>query len=148
MHRKHIDAIIKYGDNNQMEEMKRLFVKTIDYLKDTDYDKYCEIEDKLYEIVEGKRLSEERAKEWVKSMPQKWSFDEVKNYKMRNNIEIPEVDLYAVMNKQYRDYHETLGDGSMDKYAQLAKNWYYSDSPRVNGSEKTLRYYRDFGQMR
>ena len=98
MHIYYINKIIESDDNEKMEKLKDILVNTITYLKGTDYDKYREIECKLYEIVEGKKLTLEKAKEWVKGMPEHWTMEETNSVR---KVNIPEIDFYVLMNMLY-----------------------------------------------
>ena len=150
MHTEYITKIIDSDDKSKMEKLRDLYEDTIIYLKGTDYDKYREIECKLYEIVEGKKLSEEKAKEWVANMvpPAKWSIDEVKSVKESKNVNIPLIDFYVIMNMLYSDYGDILGeeitDDVLEKYIDMAEDWYYDDDIHMPGSEKLYCYWKHF----
>lgn len=136
----YIDKIISSDDRAKMEELRELYKSTISYIKATDTEKYREIECKLYEILEGKRLNEEKAKQWVKSMkPEaKWSMEDVQSVKEKNNVEMPLIDFYVLMNMLYTDYHQVIGE-DLNMYINLSKAWYY-DEDAPEGAEKLYCY--------
>lgn len=136
----YIDKIISSDDRAKMEELRELYKSTIRYIKATDSEKYREIECKLYEILEGKRLNEEKAKQWVKSMkPEaKWSMEDVQSVKEKNNVEMPLIDFYVLMNMLYTDYHQVIGE-DLNMYINLSKAWYY-DEDAPEGAEKLYCY--------
>lgn len=136
----YIDKIISSDDRAKMEELRELYKSTIRYIKATDQEKYREIECKLYEILEGKRLNEEKAKQWVKSMkPEaKWSMEDVQSVKEKNNVEMALIDFYVLMNMLYTDYHQVIGE-DLNMYINLSKAWYY-DEDAPEGAEKLYCY--------
>ena len=145
MHLYYMDKIIKSNDNQKMEDMKVIFEELISYLKIEDPDKYKEVECKLYEIVEGKRLTKEKAMEWVNSMKPapKWSMiEEVEKFQLAKHVDIPLVDLYALLNMMYTDYYDVIGDDE-DKYLKLSLNWYNDKDTKLTGSEKLYSYYKN-----
>lgn len=133
----YIDKIISSDDKGKMEQLRTLYKQTLDYIKATDLQKYREIECSLYEIVEGKRLNEEKAKKWVSEMKPsaKWSMEDVKGLKTN----IPLVDFYVLMNMMYTDYHEILGE-DVDTYIKLAEAWYYDEDTKKKEAEKLYCY--------
>ena len=142
MHIYYINKIIESDDNEKMEKLKDILVNTITYLKGTDYDKYREIECKLYEIVEGKKLTLEKAQEWVKGMPEHWTMEETNSVR---KVNIPEIDFYVLMNMLYSDYHDVIGD-NLDTYIKLAMDWYNDADIPMDGSEKLYCYWKHFAK--
>lgn len=148
MHSYYINKIIESDDNKKMEELKELLEDTITYLKGTDYDKYEKIECKLYEIVEGKKLSEEKAKEWVSKMvpPAKWTMTETNDVKTKFNVDIPSIDFFVLMNMLYSDYGDVIGETidntTLEKYIKFAEDWYYDEDVNKDGAEKLYSYYK------
>ena len=144
MNLEYIDKIIKSNDNEKMVKMKNILEDVITYLKTSDYDKYNEIEWKLYETIEGKRLTKERAKEWVESMrPRyKWSFDDIEKMNVSKHIDIPIIDLYVLMNMMYTDYFDIVDD-DIDKCIKMSLDWYNDPDTKLTGSEKLFCYYKN-----
>lgn len=136
----YIDEIISSDDRAKMEELRGLYKSTINYIKATDLQKYREIECTLYEILEGKKLNEGKAKQWVESMkPEaKWNIEDVKSVKEKYNINIPLIDFYVLMNMLYTDYNQLFGD-DLNTYINLSKAWYY-DEDAPEGAEKLYCY--------
>ena len=138
----YIDKIIESNEPDKMVELKKLLIDTILYLKETDCDKYRSIVHKLYEIVEGKKLTEKKAKEWVGSMIPlaRWTMEETDKVKSEYKVDIPSIDFYALMNMLYTDYSNTIGE-NLDMYVKLAKDW-YNDIDAKNGAEKLYCYWK------
>ena len=139
----YIDKIIASNDNIKMEQLKEVLVDTIDYLKETDPKKYHSIECRLYEIVEGKKLNEKKAKEWVGNMIPlaRWTMEETNKVREENKVDIPAIDFYVLMNMLYTDYSKTLGDNA-ETYIKLSKDWYFDDDVSKDGSEKLYCYWK------
>ena len=136
----YIDKIISSDDKGKMEQLRTLYKQTLDYIKATDLQKYREIECSLYEIIEGKKLNEEKAKRWVSEMKPsaKWTMEDVNS--LKGNI--PLVDFYVLMNMMYSDYHEVLGE-DVDKYVEMSKAWYNDPDTSKQGAEKLYCYYKN-----
>lgn len=148
MHTYYIDKIIESDDSKKMNALKDLYLDTITYLKGTDHAKYDDIECKLYEIVEGKKLSEDIAKEWVTSMipAAKWTMPETDSVRSKYNIDIPSVDFYVLMNMLYSDFGDVIGEeinnDILEKYIKLTEDWYYDEDVNKNGAEKLYCYWK------
>jgi hypothetical protein len=140
----YIDKIISSNDKAKMDELKKIYEKTLDYIKATDLEKYREIECSLYELVEGKKLSESKAKTWVSNMKPsaKWTIEDVKSVKDSYGVDIPLYDFYVLMNMMYTDYSDILGD-EVGKYVDLSKSWYNDPDTEKKGSEKLYCYYKN-----
>ncbi len=92
-----------------------------------------------YEEGQGKHLTEEEAKRWVKSMRKEdgskggwWSLDEIKQYARNFGIEGKEkiVEFFAVINAMYSDYCKVVKQHGVDNvnfYADMAKA--FMDNP-------------------
>ena len=143
MHTYYINKIIESNNDEKMEQLKDILVDTITYLKGTDYSKYKEIECKLYEIVEGKRLTEKKAKEWVESMKPaaKWTMEDTTRVKEEMRVDIPSVDFYVLMNMLYSDFGKSVGD-DVETYVKLARDWYYDEDTKKDGGEKLYCYWK------
>lgn len=133
----YIDKIISSDDRAKMEELRTIYKETLDYIKATDLQKYREIECSLYEIVEGKKLNEEKAKRWVSEMKPsaKWSIEDVKGIK----TDIPLIDFYVLMNMMYTDYSDIFGE-DIETYVKLSEAWYYDKDTNKKESEKLYCY--------
>ena len=152
MHTYYINKIIESDDNEKMEKLKDLLENTITYLKGTDYDEYEKIECKLYEIVEGKKLTEEKAKEWVDKMipAAKWTMTETNDVRGKFNVDIPAIDFYVLMNMLYSDFGDVIGENItndiLEKYVKLAEDWYYDEDINLDGHEKLYEYWKSIAK--
>lgn len=144
MHTYYINEIIKSNDNKKMTELKDIYEELIKYLKEKDPDKYKEVECSLYEIVEGKRLTKEKAIEWVESMKPaaKWTIQDIEKLQASKRVDIPLVDLYALMNMMYTDYFDVIEEDE-EKYLKMSLDWYNDKDTKKTGSEKLYCYYKN-----
>lgn len=146
MHRERINQIINSSDNAKIKQLGEITAEAIDIIKEyNDYD-YEDLEDELYEIVEGKKIDRKMADEWVASMkPEaKWTYEQVNNVVSSNNLDIRPVDAYVIFNMLYTDMQNSLGSGdtedSMQRYINGAKDWYFDEDLKIDGAEKLYRY--------
>ena len=139
----YIDKIIASDDRAKMEELRKIYKETLDYIKATDLQKYREIECSLYEIVEGKRLNEEKALKWVSEMnpSAKWTMEDTTRVKEEMRVDIPSVDFYVLMNMLYSDFGKSVGD-DVETYVKLARDWYYDEDTKKDGGEKLYCYWK------
>ncbi len=149
MHKEYIDKIIRSGNDNQMHELKEVLVDTISYIKNYNEDVYNKIECDLYEIAEGKTLTEEKAKEWVSKMiPRaKWTLNDIKQIASKYQLNIPIIPAYVIMNMMYSDFSDVLGENDtneiIEKYIKAAEDWYYDEDARHTEDEKLYCYWKN-----
>lgn len=144
MHMHYIEEIIKSNDNQKMINMKNIFEDLITFLKVSDAEKYEDVEWKLYEIVEGKKLTKQKAIEWVENMKpkSKWSLEDIEKVKTSKRVDIPLNDFYILMNMMYTDYNNVIED-DVDKYIEMSLDWYNDADTKLTGSEKLYYYYKN-----
>ena len=136
-----LDKII---DNGRIEDMRKLTVileEAIDLAKDCDPEWYHKIETCLYEMANGKILTEEMAHEWVESMQplgEKWSMYDTTSVAEQYGIRLDPLSWYVVMNMMINDYRDTIGD-NLDLAVGLAKDW-LNDKDSVE--HKLYCYYK------
>ena len=139
MHRKIIEDIVEQSNPHTMKKLGCIFTEMLDELKLTDYEKYKQLEFKMYCMVYGKHLTEDVAKNWVKSMVNKdgtkgehWTITQTSQYAGKHDVN----DWYAAMNMVYSDYYNPKFDNNV--YVELA-NDYLNDNDVSEG--KLLKYY-------
>ena len=148
MHREYIDKIIKSSDNRKMEELEDVLISTIDYLMTHDKKIYEQVECDLYEIAEGKKLSEEKAIEWVESMRPKsrWTLQEVEKITNRFPTTLPLIPAYVIMNMLFSDFGDVLGeemtDENLERYLRAAEDWYFDEDASKTEDEKLYCYWK------
>ena len=122
-YKKYITKILNSGDTNKVEEMSEYMEYIIDMVGDRELEK---VEQKLYEIAEGKVLNEDMAKEIIDGMKpygMKWNLVDTEG--VRNSygyLDIRPVDFWIVMNSAYNDYHD-LFEENVEWYAKFSKDF-------------------------
>ena len=125
--------INKIGENKKTEDMQKMGDMLADLIYMTK-DSHPEIFEKysieIYEMANGKVLTEKMAKEWVSEMnpPAKWSMEQTSAVKRQYGISsISDIDFYVVMNMMYSDMSGVLGSGddseSLNAYVNATKAW-------------------------
>lgn len=132
--------IINKSDKEDMQELGYLFNKTMDHLKECDYELYDDIECKMYELVYGEKLTLTMAENWVKEMKPmaKWTKEETDKVISEKDLDINDVDFFVCMNMMYSDYNKIFGD-DLEKYVKLSLDFLNDTDAKDN---KLYRYYK------
>lgn len=140
MHKEYLKAIIEKSDKEDMEELGHLFNRTMDHLRDCNYDLYEDIECKMYELVYGEKLTLTMAENWVKDMKPmaKWTKEETDNVISKKDLDVNDIDFYACMNMMYSDYGKTFGE-DVEKYIDMSLDFLNDPDAKEN---KLYRYYK------
>lgn len=142
MHTKeYIEKIVSNGNKEDMEKLSTMFQKIMYDMKETNKEKYSEYKSELYELANGKVLTEEMAKEWVTSMKpvgEHWNIEETTNAMKSLGYNLSPIDFYAVANMQYNDYYDLVKEDDM-LALKLAYNW-LNDTDAVDS--KVYEYYK------
>lgn len=140
MHREYLKAIIDKSSKEDMEELACLFNKTMDHLKECDYDLYEDIECKMYELVYGERLTLEMAEEWVRNMKPmgKWTKEETDELISKKGLNIDNINFYVTMNMMYSDYCKVIGE-DIEKYIEMSLDFLEDIDAKPN---KLYRYHK------
>lgn len=145
MHEEYLEEIVKKGSNDDMVALAKVFDKAMDYIKESDTEKYEKLEMKMHEIVYGKVITEDLAKEWVSSMRPmaKWTMEDTNAVLKQYGLNIDPIQFYVVMNMLYSDMKNVLGSGddeeSLEKYVEATKDWLNDDDV---GKDKLYDYYK------
>ena len=137
-YKKYINKIISSGDSKKIDEMSDYMEYIIDMVGDRELEK---VEEKLYEIAEGRILTEDKAKEIIECMEpygKKWELADTEG--VRNSYgysEIRPVDFWIVMNSAYNDYHD-LFEENVEWYAKFSKD-FITDPDAID--EKVYCYF-------
>ena len=140
----HKITIKKIIDSNDLSKLKTLAYKTIDILdclEKLDENKYAEYELDIYEILNGKKISEDIAIDWVENMQpygMKWSLEETTRYLHDKNWNLDPIDFFVVSNMMFNDYNEIILDNT-DLALELAKSWLQDSDVKDN---KLYNYYK------
>lgn len=134
----YVNKILASGDANKIDELSDYMNYIIDMVGDREKEK---VEEKLYEIAEGKVLNEEMAKEIIERMKptgMKWTLADTEG--VRNNYgysDIRPVDFWIVMNSAYNDYEDIFKDG-IEWYAKFSRD-FIKDEDAID--EKVFCYF-------
>lgn len=143
------DYIEKIVENNiveDMHELSEIFEDVMEHLKNCDEKKYKKYELELYEMANGKNLTDEIKIKWVNEMQPsaKWKIEEVQEIYARYGIEMPFYSFFVIINMMYSDMGRTLGSGNdnetLTRYVEVSQDWYF-DEDAVNTQEAKLYNY-------
>lgn len=86
---------------------------------------YKHIECEIYEMVYGKKISEEMAYNWVNSMTPKrehWTVEETTNAMQQMGYNHNPIEFYVVANMQYNDMYDIVKDDET-LAIKMANSW-------------------------
>lgn len=100
--------------------------------KEENYELYEHIEGELYEMVYGKKISEEMAKEWVEDMEpigRYWSLEETSGAMNNLGYNHDKIDFFVVANMMKNDYADLTKEDDM-LALKLAHDWLNDEDAR------------------
>lgn len=119
----------KYLEKMELGSHKEKVSEIIDMLmcnaKETDHKLYEFIECELYEMVYGKKISQEKAVEWVKDMEpagMHWTMEETTNAMMSLGYNCDQTEFFVVANMMYNDYFDIVKNDE-ELALKLAYDW-------------------------
>ena len=95
----------------------------------------------LYEMAYGKKLTEEKAMNWVRSMKPKgehWSMEETTSAMTSLGYECDKLEYYVVANMMYNDYYNIVRENE-ELALKLAYDW-LSDADAIDN--KLYEYWK------
>lgn len=109
-----IEKIVDDGSLNEMHELSNILQNIMEIIKEYDYDKYKELEMRLYKMAYGDNFTPEMAQEIVSNMQpygEHWKMEQTKQIQNEYSMQdINPIDFYIVMNSAYNDYKELFRD--------------------------------------
>ena len=118
----YIKKIITSGDENKKEELTEWICDILHHM-DEDLEN---VEIELYEIAEGRVLTEERAKGLIEAMKpfgMKWTLEDTEGVRQQFGYEnLRPVDFWIVMNSAFNDYNDLFKD-NVEWYAKFSKDF-------------------------
>lgn len=123
MHKKLLEEMKKRKSEKDLMCLADIVDMCLDTMKESDHEFYEHLERKMYEMLYGRKLNEEMAKEIVEDMQpngEHWSIEQTNSVLQSKGWQLDKVDFYIVMNSAYNDYHE-LFEEDVDKYAMYSK---------------------------
>lgn len=143
------EYISKIGENKRIEDMQKLgdmLTDIIYEMKESHHELYEKYKMELYIMANGKVLTDDMKREWVKEMKPmaKWTEEEVKSVVSQYGIKVPYMSAYVILNMLYSDMKNALGSGddeeSLKRYLQATNDWYFDEDSKVDGEEKLFNY--------
>lgn len=122
-HREYINKIISSDSIEKMQDLKDVLIDAIDYIYKTDENEYHNIEDTLFEIVDGSTIKFPQALEIVNNMKpfgMHWDFKQTEKIRQENGFDdIRPIHFFLVMNQGYNDFYNFWKD-DLDNYLDYA----------------------------
>lgn len=143
------EYISKIGENKKIEDMQKLGDMLADIIydmKESHHELYEKYKMELYIMANGRVLTDDMKREWVKEMKPmaKWTEEEVKSVVSQYGIKVPYMSAYVILNMLYSDMKNALGSGddeeSLKIYLQATNDWYFDEDSKVDGEEKLFNY--------
>ena len=141
MHKMYVEKIIAKANKEDMIKLEEVFDKAVEHIKECDPDLYDCLELELYEILNGKHFTEEKAKHWVMNMEpvgQKYTLEETTQAMQRLGFVCDKFDFYIATNMMANNYHNITKD-DQDFCYKLAYS-FLKDEDAVDG--KLFEYYK------
>lgn len=144
--KEYISKIVDKGSPADMHKLSCILEDLIDDMKEEHYDKYCEYKVKLYEILNGEKLTDELSKKWVAHMEpagEHWTMEETTNAKNALMYsDVNNLDFYVVANMMYNDYYDIVKDDET-LALRLARDWLKDTDAKDN---KLYEYYKHIAE--
>ena len=140
MHKVTIKKVIDSNDVNKLKDIAYETIKILDCLEEKDEELYAKFELDIYEIINGKKISEDIALQWVENMQPKgmyYSIDETNNVLRQKNWNLDSIDFFVVANMIKNDYYDTISDDEL--IYQVAKDWLLDKDVKEH---KLYNYYK------
>lgn len=133
--KEYIMKFLSLTEDKKKEEAAAVICEMLDSMEEEDKEWY---DQKIYETVEGKVLTEARARTLINNMTpmgMKWELSETET--LRNDQSIRPVDFWIVMNSAYNDYHDLFAE-NIDYYVKYT-NSFIKDEDAVD--DKVYYYF-------
>ena len=139
--RDYINKIIISGKQDDMEELSNMLDGLICDLKEQKPKLYKKYKDELYEMANGKVLTEETAYKGVEDMKlngEHWTIEETTHAMKEMGYNLNSMDFYVVVNMMYNDYYDLVKDNE-ELALKMAYMW-LNDEDSVK--DKLYEYYK------
>lgn len=141
MIKKYIDKIVSNNKQEDMDKLSEMLVEIIYKMKEPHHEKYEYYKSQLYEMAEGKIVSEEMAHEWVEEMKpigEHWTMEQTTNAMNSLGYKDRDIDFYVVANMIYNDYYELVKDNE-ELALKMAHSWINDEDAK---EDKLYCYYK------
>jgi hypothetical protein len=132
-------------DTNKMNRLGDMLAEIICDFKNSHPDMYYKYKMELYELLNGQKLTEDKAGEWIRSMRplgMHWTLEQTNEVHKEHKLEIDKIDFWAMMNAMYNDYHDIFQD-NVETYISLAKDFICDEDAEPN---KTYIYWKNIAK--
>lgn len=139
--KEYIKKILLNGNQEDIEELSDMLDEFICELKEEKPKLYKKYKTDLYEMANGKILTEEMAFNWVENMKPKgehWTFEEISSVNNNLGYNLKNIDFYVVANMMYNDYYDLVKDDE-ELALKMAYMW-LNDEDSVK--DKLYEYYK------
>lgn len=139
--KEYINKIVDKSKHEDMEELSEMLEDLIYKMKEYDEKCYNKYKIKLYELANGKKLNEEMATDWVKSMLPVglyWTIDETTNAMKQMGYNCDKLEYWVLANMMYNDYYNIVKDNE-ELALKLAYDW-LDDEDSVD--DKLYEYWK------
>ena len=137
-------VLVRYSPNrvNSMID-KILKLKPNSFIDDPQ--RFQKLRMELYELLNGQKLTEDKAGEWIRSMRplgMHWTLEQTNEVHKEHKLEVDKIDFWAMMNAMYNDYHDIFQD-NVETYISLAKDFICDEDAEPN---KTYIYWKNIAK--
>jgi hypothetical protein len=132
-------------DTNKMNRLGDMLAEIICDFKNSHPDMYYKYKMELYELLNGQKLTEDKAGEWIRSMRplgMHWTLEQTNEVHKEHKLEVDKIDFWAMMNAMYNDYHDIFQD-NVETYISLAKDFICDEDAEPN---KTYIYWKNIAK--
>lgn len=143
--RYYIKMLGETKDTNKMNRLGDMLAEIICDFKNSHPDMYYKYKMELYELLNGQKLTEDKAGEWIRSMRplgMHWTLEQTNEVHKEHKLEVDKIDFWAMMNAMYNDYHDIFQD-NVETYISLAKDFICDEDAEPN---KTYIYWKNIAK--
>lgn len=143
-----IKLIVEKGEREDMETLSDMLCEAVEYIEDTNEKMYKEFESQLYEMINGRVLTEEMAEEAVHKMKpfgEHWDIATTTQVMNSKNLTYSEPDWYFTINMMYNDYYDMFKEDT-DTYIKLADSWLKDVDGSKDKPYNYVKYCTDSGE--
>lgn len=123
--REYIEKIIENGKREDMQTLSEMLDELICDLKEKNPKLYYKYKSELYELANGKVLTDDMAHEWVNKMQpihEFWTYEETTNAMRQMGYNLDKIEFYVVANMMMNDYNNLVKDNE-ELALKMAKDW-------------------------
>lgn len=134
MYKEYVDRIITSNNKEAMEKLRCVMDKAMEHIEECDEELYDKLDIDLYEAINGKTFTEEKAKHWVKNMEpvgQKYTMEECAQHMSAVGYTGNKIDFYIASNMMANDY-KNIVDKDNNLAFEMAKDFLH-DEDAVDG---------------